>query len=385
MTDRDARTDYGLAPWAAQGLVFALDVSLKPLGKGLRVVRCTRRDFMWSLALLIICAQVAVAQAQIYSMPMTAPEEKLEDVQARTSALTKQAFPEREQLLLRDLDHTDAETANALGRRAAANSYQGAKSYTDQLVDHLGKVSKVIASFDCDKNLNKYGDASQSYSTAFTEFLPLASTYALGLDTDQIRLPPGRIDQSNTCKDTQAKFSSPEYTASLTQLVDAVQKGAGKLSADENALASAYDKYLEALSQRRAKLQEQLNTSQSAFQIGNNLWALLLILAIACVATILGISLFSEQLQFEWVASGQVIQFVTVMILLIVVLALGLSGILKENVLGTLLGGIAGYVLAQGVGRSAARDVTRAAFAAPAPPPAAPPPAAPPPAAPPHA
>src|SRR5262249_5361533 len=112
----------------------------------------------------------------------------------------------------------------------------------------------------------------------------MANSYAPGLDTDQIRLPPGKSDDPNVCKITQAKFSSPEYTMNLSQLGDAVRKGAAKLSADESALASAYDKYLEALRLRAAKLQEQLS-SQSAFKIGNNLWALLLIaglLAVAC-------------------------------------------------------------------------------------------------------
>ena len=45
------------------------------------------------------------------------------------------------------------------------------------------------------------------------------------------------------------------------------------------------------------------------------------------------------------------------MILLSVIMALGLANILKENTLGTLLGGIAGYVLSQGVGRAAAQAV----------------------------
>jgi hypothetical protein len=346
--------------------------------KGLRVVRCTRRYFMWSLAFFVMCAQIVAAQVPYYPTP--APDEKLEDVQAKTSALTKQAIPEREQLMLRELDRISLETANAANKRAAANYYQGAKPSADQVSDRIVRYSKVIASFDCDKNLVKYGEASQSYNSAFTQFSQLALSYSPGADMDQFRLPPGRYDEPATCKITQQKFSSPEFTTNLSQSVDALQKGAGKLAADQSALASAYDRYLEALSQRQVKLQEQLNATQSAFQIGNNLWLLLLILAIACVSAILGISLFSEALQFEWVASGQVIQFVTVMILLIVILALGLSGILKENVLGTLLGGIAGYVLAQGVGRSAARDVTRAAFqpsplAPSTPPPAAPTPA----------
>lgn len=79
------------------------------------------------------------------------------------------------------------------------------------------------------------------------------------------------------------------------------------------------------------------------------------------IGAILAVKLFPEAIQIEWVASGQVIQFVTVMILLSVIMALGLAGIFKENTLGTLLGGIAGYVLAQGVGRAAAREVTRGA------------------------
>jgi hypothetical protein len=128
---------------------------------------------------------------------------------------------------------------------------------------------------------------------------------------------------------------------------------------NQSNLTAVYIKYLDALKQRRAALQDKLNASQSAISIGSSLWLLLLILAIASLLTILGIGLFSIEIQMEWVASGQVIQFVTVMILLSVILALGLSNILKENVLGTLLGGVGGYVLAQGVGRSAARDVAR--------------------------
>jgi hypothetical protein len=73
---------------------------------------------------------------------------------------------------------------------------------------------------------------------------------------------------------------------------------------------------------------------------------------------VLGTKLFDADLQMEWIASGQVTQFVTVLVLLSVITALGLSNILKENTLGTLLGGIAGYVLAQGVGRAAAHSAS---------------------------
>ena len=86
---------------------------------------------------------------------------------------------------------------------------------------------------------------------------------------------------------------------------------------------------------------------------------MIVVIGVFSIGAILAVKVFSESIQVEWVASGQVIQFVTVMILLSVIMALGLAEILKENTLGTLLGGVAGYVLAQGVGRAAAREVTR--------------------------
>jgi hypothetical protein len=98
--------------------------------------------------------------------------------------------------------------------------------------------------------------------------------------------------------------------------------------------------------------------------VAENLPKLILIIAGAAIVIILVVRLFSVELQMEWVASGQVLQFTTVMILLSALMALGLTGILKEQVLGTLLGGIAGYVLAQGVGRATARATLNASNAA---------------------
>ena len=86
---------------------------------------------------------------------------------------------------------------------------------------------------------------------------------------------------------------------------------------------------------------------------------LVLILGLLSVAVMLIVRMFPVELQTEWVASGQVIQFMTVLIILITVLALGITGVLKENTLGTLLGGIGGYVLSQGIGRAAARSALR--------------------------
>ena len=120
------------------------------------------------------------------------------------------------------------------------------------------------------------------------------------------------------------------------------------------------------LHKRKDIIQKKLETKTAKGTLADKLWIALLVIGTFSLGTILAVRLFSSEIQIEWVASGQVIQFVTVMILLSVVMALGLAGILQENTLGTLLGGIAGYVLAQGVGRAAAREVTRGLDSPPA-------------------
>jgi len=85
------------------------------------------------------------------------------------------------------------------------------------------------------------------------------------------------------------------------------------------------------------------------------------ILALFGVAAIFLVRFFPEAVQVEWVVSGQVIQLLTVVTLLLIILCLALTSIIKEETIGTLLGGIGGYVLSQGIGRAAGRAAVRAA------------------------
>jgi len=135
-----------------------------------------------------------------------------------------------------------------------------------------------------------------------------------------------------------------------------------KSSAEVKSLANTL---VEAIQKRREVVEGRLSKKATQTNLTDKFWVALLVIGVFSVGTILAVKLFTPEIQLEWVASGQVIQFVTVMILLSVVMALGLAGILTENTLGTLLGGIAGYVLAQGVGRAAAREVSRGQAVAP--------------------
>jgi len=59
---------------------------------------------------------------------------------------------------------------------------------------------------------------------------------------------------------------------------------------------------------------------------------------------------FETEIQAEWVRSGQVVQFASATLLIIVVFALALSGRIESQSIGTLLGALSGYILSQGVG-----------------------------------
>lgn len=93
------------------------------------MIQVILRTLLWSTVLSIVCARIVVAKTQ----PFPVPGEKLEDIQAKTSAFSNQSIPEREELILNDLDKIDAEAANARFGRDTANKNQRAQSYVDQL------------------------------------------------------------------------------------------------------------------------------------------------------------------------------------------------------------------------------------------------------------
>ncbi|MEM6656636.1 MAG: hypothetical protein AAF625_01000 [Pseudomonadota bacterium] len=110
----------------------------------------------------------------------------------------------------------------------------------------------------------------------------------------------------------------------------------------------------ENLSQYSINLQQQGEQIQLRERLDDRIFLLVAVFGAFGIISIWIVRFFPENVVTEWVSSGQVIQFVTVTIILSVVMSLGLSGVLNEDTLGTLLGGIGGYVLSQGVGRAAA-------------------------------
>jgi predicted anti-sigma-YlaC factor YlaD len=103
------------------------------------------------------------------------------------------------------------------------------------------------------------------------------------------------------------------------------------------------EKFQALLRERKKKILESAVSSQS---VVSQLWLLILEIGGLSVLIMWIVGLQPKAIQRDWTKDGRVIQFMTVAVLLISILGLGLASILKENTLGTLLGGIAGYVLA---------------------------------------
>lgn len=117
------------------------------------------------------------------------------------------------------------------------------------------------------------------------------------------------------------------------------------------------------LSMHRARLstlrKELHNAPNPRDSIKGDLKLIIAILGLFSLLIMVVVRRFSIEVQKEWVASGQVIQFMTVTIIISAVLALGLSQVLTQEILGTLLGAIGGYVLSQGIGRSATDKIQK--------------------------
>lgn len=138
------------------------------------------------------------------------------------------------------------------------------------------------------------------------------------------------------------------------------------------------EKDLAELEERREEVLGEMTKDLAGTSVAEKIPLLLLIIFGVGAGTLAGVKLFRDDVQRELVASGQIVQFVTILILLGVILSLGLAQRLQAETLGTLLGGLAGYVLSQGVGRQAQQQVLNeiksVAASAPPPPPPPPPP-----------
>lgn len=276
-------------------------------------------------------------------------------------------LPGNEMLLTRELDKIDNQIESVravLGNTQKTDAaIQAAALHRDDTAHQVD----VISALNC-KSGSQFKDALNSIKSDYAWFREFDMdnedfhTDSSGLRSLVITAEPDRNVSAeggeDACNRVKAFITGhPDIKSSIVQIFNAVVAYA---TSSKQAQETA-NQLLDKLKQRRGAIQQKMNSQTSQLAISGSLWIIMIVIGAASVGTILVVKLFSETIQLEWVSSGQVIQFVTVMILLSVIMALGLSSILHEDTLGTLLGGVAGYVLAQGVGRAVARDVAKSA------------------------
>jgi hypothetical protein len=140
-------------------------------------------------------------------------------------------------------------------------------------------------------------------------------------------------------------LDSPKLKASLQNAIKVFQRLVDIRLAEVEQKTPRAQKLLDAWNERKNQIEKGLEQQTgTASTVANYLpW----IIAAFCLFALLIFILlmkFPEKPQMELIASGQVIQFATVMVLLIVVCILGMAKFITDSTLGTLLGGISGYV-----------------------------------------
>ncbi|MGO7605531.1 hypothetical protein ACC718_19690 [Rhizobium ruizarguesonis] len=315
------------------------------------------------ISFLSLTSSVSTAQAQYYSPYMAQPTfntpgDAISAAKDREKELGTAATPKNDLAISRELDGLTQEinAAEILANNNAQNR-DGDKRVFDAIDDLKTRAGK-IKSLDCAGDPDGARAAWNSYSRQFQALRNLLIAFPdIPLDSF-MPLPIQNINEA-LCQQLKDVFLKPNFDAEFGSAEGNIKAQLSKSLTDWAPVSSEYQNLVSLLKARKSSLQGSLNNSTPQKQISDMLPYILGVLGVSCICAIATIKLFDSQIQMEWVVSGQVIQFVTVMVLLSVITALGLSNILKENTLGTLLGGIAGYVLAQGVGRATARDVSR--------------------------
>lgn len=245
-------------------------------------------------------------------------------------------------------NETDLNSATNAYSYLSTNVEKSTRKRTD--TPDIAKFKQLIAEmkiFDCNNN------------TAYNRKLGEISDLHEVIDSRSLKSSPFSIDKNTSCPDLKQSISftsSDDIDAWIYNL-----QYVGEELENKKKLLESYGKLVSVLQSRQNQISTSIKNIQQRESLTANFpWFIFLFGSLA-IGTIFVVSRFFEkEIQMEWIISGQITQFVTVMILMIVITMLGLSRTINGETLGTLLGGVAGYVLAQGVGRAAARDASRA-------------------------
>lgn len=312
-----------------------------------------------ALVAFLIISSISLTNAQTTSVSGEEISARMTDLSSNQTSL-----PDNDLMLFDELRRVDDEISRYRRNIGLLRDRRPEGQNIEQVKDQLASALSQAKQLDC-KSATPL--ATGQARRRLAEGVSALSQLVFRRDLEVLGSNPWEVGADEyltekpkrSCEDLQNYIGDPSREQSLFQYLENAKKKLAEVGEAQDSRIKQATSLVDLLQKRRAQIQEKLSARTTQQQISGSLWIVISVIGGFSILAILAVKLFSEQLQMEWVVSGQVIQFVTVMILLSVVMALGLANILKENTLGTLLGGIAGYVLAQGVGRAAAREVSR--------------------------
>lgn len=310
----------------------------------------TAKTLLLHAIVLIACLSTGHAQDLPENATIPDINSLRDDIAHRTKQDIESSNALEEKRWILTLKTNVTERVNALsipGKRVDLDKYHN---------DVIDLIDRVI-SLDCNDGPRYRQETVDIYNLYWnmTSDLPV-------FDDEDIKARQKRVDDKfqslpyeEECQARITLFRNSDVKGEVTQLIEAQKKELERITTEKAQKLDALQSLKKEIEIYDRKLDEATQTANTKMSLQANLYVMILIIGLLSIATIGIIRWFPQDVMKEWVESGQVIQFVTVMILLSVIMALGLAGLLTENTLGTLLGGIGGYVLSQGIGRSAAR------------------------------
>jgi NTP pyrophosphatase (non-canonical NTP hydrolase) len=310
----------------------------------------------WLARLLIsiaACLVLALTAAVGHAFDSLPSKDELDSL--TKDAADIQVLSQDPQTIYAQIGDINDQISQLQARLAVPNDYQTALDALTAADANLIKLADSAGRLTCsgadhaDELQDLAGEiGSQLYSIRINNNLVMSPSLA-----KELLDPP----TSSDCAMIKERFGNQQLLNRVRELITKTRSEAEKQNGDYQDRKKTVQALIASLQAKRTEVSNALKGLKG--EIGEKLWLVILVIGALGTGTILAVRLFESSIQIEWVASGQVTQFVTVMMLLSVIFGLGLSDVLKEETLGTLLGGVAGYVLSQGVGRAAAREAGR--------------------------
>lgn len=243
---------------------------------------------------------------------------------------------------------------------------EGVKEIEDRVAPTVRHAVSELMQVECDKTpldlpLDLISEATDAVNDLPPQVIAGASILPWNVDLLHLAANPRTpaAERGAACVELIVGLDLDKFEYSVARQQQNLTRTSRRLEAQRARLESARN-VLSVHRARQTALRKGLHDAPNPRDsIKGDLKLIIAILGLFSLLIMVVVRRFSIEVQKEWVASGQVIQFMTVTIIISAVLALGLSQVLTQEILGTLLGAIGGYVLSQGIGRSATDKIQK--------------------------